>query len=95
MLTDLQNSSYDTLSSKFLTKPPHLKCVAALLCEMLMSKNCNNVKHIIWLIIHHKMPSVLWHCWLGIRKSIRPVRNLSDEVLAWLSVWSEMQRICI
>ena len=21
------------------------------------------------------LPSVLWHCWLGIRKSIRPVKN--------------------
>jgi len=32
---------------------------------------------------------------LGVRKSIRPVRKLSDEVLAWLSVWSEVQMICI
>jgi len=24
--------------------------------------------------------------WLGIRMSIRPVKNLSDVVLAWLSV---------
>jgi len=38
MLTNLQNSFYDTLSSKFLTKPPHLKRVATLPCEMLMSK---------------------------------------------------------
>ena len=38
------------------------------------------------------MPSVLWHCWLGGRKGIRPVKNfLSGVVLAWLSVWSEMQ----
>jgi len=40
------------------------------------------------------LPSVLWHCWLGGRKSIRSVKKLSGEVLAWLSVWSEMQ-ICI
>ena len=37
------------------------------------------------------LPSVLWRCWLGGRKSIRPVKNLSGGVLAWLSVWSEMQ----
>jgi len=37
------------------------------------------------------MPSVLWRCWLGGRKSIRPVKKLSGGVLAWLSVWSEMQ----
>jgi len=36
----------------------------------------------------------LSHCWLGIRKSIQPVKILSDEVLlAWLSVWSKMQMI--
>jgi len=41
------------------------------------------------------MPSVLWHCWFGVRKSIWPVRNLSDEVLAWLSVWNEVRVICM
>jgi len=39
------------------------------------------------------MPS-LFYC-LGIRKSIRLVKNLSNEVLTWLSVWSEMQVISI
>jgi len=39
---------------------------------------------------NHNMPSVLWRCWLGGRKGIRPVKNLSG-VLAWLSVWSKMQ----
>jgi len=38
-----------------------------------------------------KVPSVLWRCWLGGRKGIRPVKNSSGGVLAWLSVWSEMQ----
>ena len=37
------------------------------------------------------LPSVLWRCWLGGRKGIRPVKNLSSEVLAWLSVLSEVQ----
>jgi len=37
------------------------------------------------------MLSVLWHCWLGGRKGIWPVRKLSSGVLAWLSVWSEVQ----
>ena len=36
------------------------------------------------------IPSVLWHCWLGSRKGIRPVKN-SGGVLAWLSVWREVQ----
>jgi len=37
------------------------------------------------------MPSVLWRCWLGGRKGIWPVKNLSGGVLAWLSVCSEVQ----
>jgi len=41
------------------------------------------------VIVH--VPSVLWRCWLGGRKGIRPVKKLSGGVLAWLSVWSEVQ----
>ena len=37
------------------------------------------------------MPSVLWCCWLSGRKGIWPVKKLSGGVLAWLSVWSEVQ----
>ena len=33
------------------------------------------------------LPSVLWRCWLGGRKGIRP----GGWVLVWLSVWSEVQ----
>jgi len=36
------------------------------------------------------MPSVLWRCWLGGRKCIRPVKT-EQWVQAWLSVWSEVQ----
>jgi len=41
---------------------------------------------------------MMCHCfdsWLVVRKSILPVTKLTDEVLSWLSVWSEMQMICI
>jgi len=34
---------------------------------------------------------VLWRCWLGGRKGIRPIKKLTDGVLVWLSVWSEVQ----
>ena len=37
-----------------------------------------------------QLPSVLWRCWLGGRKGIRPVKNWAVGVLAWLSVWSEV-----
>ena len=41
------------------------------------------------------LPSVLWHCWLVVRKSIWPVKKFSDDVLVWLSLWSEVQIVCI
>ena len=37
------------------------------------------------------VPSVLWHCWLGGWKGIRPVKKQSGGVLVWLSVWSKVQ----
>ena len=40
-------------------------------------------------------PSVIWHYWLGGRTGIWPVKKLSGDILAWLSVWSEVQIICI
>ena len=46
------------------------------------------------IVIIYPRPSVLWRCWLGSRKGIRPLKKLSGGVLAWLSVWSEVQ-ICI
>jgi len=45
-----------------------------------------------------ELPSVLWRCWLCIEKSTWPqwpVKKLSDEVAAWLSVWIGVQMICI
>jgi len=37
---------------------------------------------------------VLWRCWLGNKKDIRPVKKLSGGMLAWLCVWVKVQ-ICI
>ena len=52
----------------------------------------SNFRHIFYPVIRDAVfkPSVLWRCWLGGRKGIRPVKN-SGGVLAWLSVWSEVQ----
>ena len=60
--------------------------------HMLQRDNC----HIMWPnnTGANNTPSVLWHCWLGVRKSTRSV-ELSDEVLVWLSVKSEVQIVCI
>ena len=49
----------------------------------------HNIMFCYWMFI--EMPSVLWRCWLGGRKGIWPVKNLSGGVLAWLSVWSKVQ----
>ena len=46
------------------------------------------------MFILHKLLRIAFSaltCWLGGRKGIRPVKNLNSEVLAWLSVWSEVQ----
>jgi len=37
------------------------------------------------------LPSVLWCCWLGGRKGIRPVKKQSGGVLVWFSVWGKVQ----
>ena len=49
-----------------------------------MSEASANHARILYLLV----PAVLWCCWLGGRKGIRPVKNLSGGVLVWLSVWS-------
>ena len=51
----------------------------------------NSVKGLKAYTHKSPMPSMLWCCWLGGRKGIRPVKNWSGGVLAWLSVWSEVQ----
>ena len=53
----------------------------AFLCLLLLS---------LLLCMPFVKPSVLWCCWLGGRKGIRPVKT-SGGVLAWLSAWSKVQ----
>ena len=45
----------------------------------------------VYLCRWFALPPVLWCCWLGGRKGIQPVKHLSGEVLAWLSVWGKVQ----
>jgi len=50
------------------------------------------INHVLYTCLDASAwPSVLWRCWLGGRKGIRSVKKLSGGVLAWLSVWSEVQ----
>jgi len=58
----------------------------------LNSRLINEVTDLQFLTFFYEFhSSVLWRCWLGGRKGIRPVKKLGGGVLAWLSVWSEMQ----
>jgi len=53
-----------------------------------------------WLINNNNncfkflLPTVLWHCWLGIRKSIRTVKFKRWDA-GVVYVWSKVQMICI
>ena len=38
---------------------------------------------------------MLQHCWLGVRKSIRPEKKLIDEVLVWLVICLEPGADCL
>jgi len=39
----------------------------------------------------NEVPSVLWHCWFGWQEGHPACKKLSGGVLAWLSVWSDVQ----
>ena len=63
-----------------------------LLCCIHRHKQHETVHTIqLFTALLENMPSVLWRCWLGGRKGIRPVKKLSSGVLAWLYVCSEVQ----
>jgi len=52
----------------------------------------NYLDHLLSLL--PLLPSVIRHCWLCQEEHLA-CKKLSEEVLAWLSVWSEVQTICI
>ena len=70
-----------------LSKNSHTKTIISHRYHAVMIDFCQTV---FWLSLI-LLPSVHWHCWLGGRKRIRPVKKLSGRVLAWLSVWSKVQ----
>ena len=55
-----------------------------------LNKMCLQCHQAFFAILYFSALS-LWRCWLGGRKGIRPVKNLSGGMLACLSVWSEVQ----
>jgi len=46
---------------------------------------------VVVVVVAVAVAVVLWCCWLGGRKGIQPVKNLSGGVLAWFSVWGQVR----
>jgi len=94
------NSTHATPSSPFIIITPSV--IIALPDAKPTESNCwrqqsstgNKTIFKMYCSIYIDLPLVLRCCWLGGRKGIQPVKKLSGGVLAWLSVWSELQ-ICI
>jgi len=61
---------------------PHTRAHQLLLFCGRPNIHCENrcITYIVCFCIFDLLPSVLWHCWLGVKKSIQPVK-LSDNVL--------------
>ena len=57
-------------------------------CDTLLSDQSLVLLHILCINYHAFSALTLL---VGRQEGIRPVKNLSSEVLAWLSVWSEGQ----
>ena len=56
---------------------PASVALAALTCRPISSPVCDKLLLQVKVLrpMSHSLPSVLWHCWLGGRKGIRPVKN--------------------
>ena len=80
-----------TISSGFPIPMTPFSCASVLAS----AHHCARLSIIFTYLLTYLVPAVLWRCWLGGRKRTRPVKNFSDEVLAYLSVWSEVQMACI
>ena len=74
---DIEDSSiYRIIGQKMMVEYPAIKQEGA--NSWVGIDNCKNLLTIL-------MHSVLWRCWLGGSKGIRPVKKLSSGMLAWLS----------
>ena len=84
--------SVDVPSGTFCFISLSLMCFNTMLKCYRSSKYSDSRKKCLWVfLVVSLVPSLLWRCWLGGRKGIRPVKKLSGGVLAWLSILSEVQ----
>ena len=69
-----------------LLRASFLSCVVMIDCANFDSENGDVTKNKIFT---NPLIGVLWHCWLGDRKGIRPVKNL-DVGLLVVMIWLEL-----
>jgi len=79
----------------------HIDCIYCLLCWVLIElrgqlantgsagKMAVKMECVYYIYAAPAFPSVFWHCWLGDRKGIRPVKKL-DVGLLVVIIWLEL-----
>ena len=82
---------FSVLSAPQMLRSNAVAVVSSTTAKLLIRTDIRMWYNILITKCWYGMPSVLWHYWLGGGKGIRPVKKLSGGVLAWLSVWSEVQ----
>jgi len=87
----LPNSVLDASTKQVKVAHAGLRCSRVwvqMTATMLSGNSLRQTVHTHLASFHQAM---LWRCWLGCRKGIRPAKKRSDGVRAWLSVWSVVQ----
>jgi len=96
-MTEIRKNQAPILGKLYKVRNFCLFVVVVLLCCFCLVSCCFWSLIIVFVLLCiciFDLPSVLWHCWLGGRKCIRPVKNWVDGMLKWLCVWVKVQ-ICI
>ena len=91
LLIDTMQRTQQSLPQQLCTVTFHLQSTTVSFQTAARTDYVNNCDVYDDYINGYCMPSVFRHCWFGVRKSIRPAKNLRDGVLAWLSVCSKEQ----
>ena len=84
-----------TICRQITTPTPHHSIFMGSMFFLMRNQQCQSNEENIYNISTRCRPSVLWSCWLGDRKGIRPVKNCtrrirfsSGSVILNLSAWA-------
>ena len=100
LLAELRLFSVLTAKNKLISRvtyncvtfcPLHFCCWFILYLTMLITVYIDFWYHCTAIVLI--IPSVLWHCWSGIRKSVRPVKN--GVMRCWCGHLSGVHIVCI